>query len=528
MIVATAWRQSAGFTRTDMFFDDAWAALPSHVHLFDALRMTVSTPGWTLLLREWIKAGSTATWWAQVPAFVAVVIAGFSFYGVARYFRVRPWPAALATILFVANPTSMTYATRVKPYTVEILLALLILALGENVRRSPKSHTVRWLMVGSITAFFISFSTASVMVGVWIAVVLWSWNDPSSRRHTLRAAGVTGAGILVVGIPFLLASPASLGDRWVRRGFMADYAGLHGFGHNLAAMFAGFAHGVTGISVGYNFLQNQVNSWDMAVSVASFFLVGVLVWCTARPSKWSSRGALVPVGASLLIAVGAAMADLLPWGDGRTDEVLYPAVFLALAFGCEWVATTFRARARERSVVIVAGAVFIAGVGVANLVGNVARYPELNLNGLYAELRPQLRAGDVIVIPSFLSFSWAEADLSPWRVDFATHGTWPQGFRVRQLPSIPVVILPESYASFDPQLAHLGEHFRRVWYIGYTLGVWNPYVVDREYAAGLPMASITHGQLTQEGWRDAGFAIIGLNCYAEPLMLSPTPTQGVR
>ncbi len=516
-----AWRQSAGFTRYNMFFDDAWAALPARVHLGDALKMTVSTPGWTLLLREWIHAGSYATWWAQVPALIGAIVMGVVFFALTRYFRLAPWPSALATVLLVSNPTTLTYATRVKPYTWEMVLAISILALGEWVRRTSSRRSFVALGVGSVVAFLLSFATAIVIAGVWCAVLVWLWSDRTTRRHAVTAACVSAAGVLAVGVPFVLATPPSLGDRWVGRGFMANFHSLRGFGHNLVTMLAGFANGLSGLSVGYQFRQNRITPWDDVVAVAVALVILGLLWWTAGPRAWREKSPLLAVGFVLLVALAAGATDVFPFGDGRTDEVLYPAVFLAVAVGLDRLLTHRPSHVTRSLHVFVAAVVVVVSLGAAswNATANAAKYPELNLTGLMAKLRPQLRPGDAIVVPSFLSFPWAQANLSSWTVDFNTHGSWPQGFRVASTSKIPVVVLPETYAGFDPQLAQLRHHFHRVWYVGYTLGVWNPYVVDAKYPALLPMQTYTLGQLLQEGWHPQFFATTSLNCYAEPYVL---------
>ena len=43
-----------GFSTTDLWYDDAWAAMPAKEPLGIARHMVVTTPGYTLFNREWI------------------------------------------------------------------------------------------------------------------------------------------------------------------------------------------------------------------------------------------------------------------------------------------------------------------------------------------------------------------------------------------------------------------------------------------------------------------------------------------
>jgi hypothetical protein len=121
--VALLLRASHGFTNFTEFFDDAWASLPAHESLAHAVRMTVSTPLWTLALRTWIRWGSNATWWAQIPSFVAGLLSLVLMTGLLRRRYRDPWVVGLSLLYMAGLPALTVYCTRVKPYTVELCLS---------------------------------------------------------------------------------------------------------------------------------------------------------------------------------------------------------------------------------------------------------------------------------------------------------------------------------------------------------------------------------------------------------------------
>ena len=114
----------SGLTSRDPWFDDAWAALPAHVPLGDALRMVVTTPLYALGLREWIILGPTDTWWAQLPALVLGVLGIAAIYLLVRAHRFSPLAGFVAAAVIAAGPITVNYSTRLKEYSADLLLVV--------------------------------------------------------------------------------------------------------------------------------------------------------------------------------------------------------------------------------------------------------------------------------------------------------------------------------------------------------------------------------------------------------------------
>ena len=126
VVLAASIRRLGGFTPHSLWFDDAWAALPARESFSHALSMSVSTPLWTLAERWWIMVGPDASYWAQLPSYFFGLVGTLLMYPVLRRLGASAWAAALGASLFAVNPMMTTYSTRVKPYTLEVVLALLV------------------------------------------------------------------------------------------------------------------------------------------------------------------------------------------------------------------------------------------------------------------------------------------------------------------------------------------------------------------------------------------------------------------
>jgi hypothetical protein len=303
---------------------------------------------------------------------------------------------------------------------------------------------------------------------------------------------------------------------------MGAYDSLHDFLHNVEAMFAGFVHNMTGLPVSSHFPNVDLTVRDRVLAVAAVLSFAIVFWLVLRASTRQSRPELLAPTLALAAALALAFADVLPFGDGRTDEVLYPCVAVLIAAGLDWL---WRASSKIRwmrvGTAVVAGTVLALALNTT--VTKDARYPEAGISALIAKIRPYVKPGDVIVVPTYLSFSWAEAGLSPWRVDLNPVQGWPQGFRVASTTTS--VILPVVWTGPDPQLRDLSDHYQRVWYIGYELAVWNPYAPTKKFPGTLPMYTYTRQQLKFRGWRVAWFPTRGYHCYAELMTHTAAATK---
>jgi hypothetical protein len=498
-----------GLTSRDLWFDDSWAALPAHVSLHDALRMVVTTPLYTLAMRTWIGVLPQDTWWAQLPALVLGVAGIAAVWALVRAHGYSRLAAFVAAAIVAAGPITVMYATRVKEYPADLLLACLVLWLVDRWRRAPSTRLLTVLAVASIAALWISASTAAVVGGAAATAILVAWSRPEVRRHVAAYLGALFIGAGSVWVVFLRRLPGQLRTNWRTHGFLFGYSSARHVAYEFQQSFAGIAHGLIGIPIAYTFQGFALRAWPMALAVIA---VTVLVTLVAPPLVHAIRtmGAgsspMTASAAAIAIAVLGTLAGLAPFGDGRTDEALYPAILLLGAGAVHSLSTrlavpallqrTGRA-ARSGSAVAVARllgaasaesyvqsmstpeslrrtgrATFAGLVAVGAIwfgVTHLAEYPPTGLRTIYAELKPLLRHGDLVVVDGYEQFTWGDEGLTPWRVSFVQGAVpWPMGFHVAS--EDPSVDLSPEYLQPDPTLAGLVARAARVWFIGPTVG----------------------------------------------------------
>ncbi|MEI7479274.1 MAG: hypothetical protein WCK25_03090, partial [Actinomycetes bacterium] len=131
------WTRIPGFSRYDLWFDDAWAALPAKVSFATANKMVATTPAYSLAMRAWLQVGPKSTIWAQSPSFVFSMVGIVAIYFLVRHFAFSRTLGLLASLTIAAGPVTSLYATRMKEYAADFLIACLILGLAERWRRNP-------------------------------------------------------------------------------------------------------------------------------------------------------------------------------------------------------------------------------------------------------------------------------------------------------------------------------------------------------------------------------------------------------
>jgi len=513
-LVVALWVRLPGLTSKDLWFDDAWAALPARQPLHTAVHMVVTTPGYTLANRLWIRLNPDVTWWAQLPTLLFGLLAVVAIYALLQYFNTSRLVQYLGTAIVVLSPTTVTYSTRVKEYAFDFLLGVALVALGERVRRAPSSKHLGQLGLFSTVSVFISLSAAVAVAGVWLAVVLVAFWQPPLRRRILGWCTATLVVSCALALPFALAVPSVLNRNWRRRGFLFDPSNFHTARHTAIAIYSGLAHGLFAVPI-----QFSSSSWKMwsavvavivASSVAAMLIIALRRTILSRPNF--SR--TTPAALMVFLAIVAAFSSRVPLGDGRTDEVLFPALLVLLGLTVGPVLDKVIGWLRHRSAVV-ARLVVIIMIGGGLFFGHLhhARYPTIDLRGLSAKLATTTEGTSrlVTVVDGFNAFGWGYYNLTPSKVAFGPdHGhIWPQGFHV--VSTVDATVISNNDMKIPGRFRDLKQRADAVWYVGFENGTYNPY-------APLPYGlrfSATYTELLREGWKPRpGYAVLAEHCYA--------------
>ena len=414
---------------SSLWLDDAWVALVSKTSgVADTFMVGLTGPGFAFLLKGWLAVVGFSETAAQLPAFVFGVVAPGLLYLVAVARGLSFAGAFVAGALLVASPVHIVYSTRVKHYTLDVVLAIVLIALAWRLIESPASRRLwAWLVVVACAAVAVSGGVAPMAVaalGVGLLASLFR-----GRAELAVALGAWGAwAVFALGWYVLVLRPAITP---AIRGYWAEqYVG------SVADLLTGLGGVVDGLSA-------------LPVAVVGLAVVtGVAVLVVARPLV-----ALLLVAPVVGLAVLAAFG-LAPLGGGRTDAFLYPA--LALLVGA------LVHRVAQWRVVLGAAAAALLTVAVVATADFAPPYPQEDVRSLVAQVDQQRRPGErLLVYPSTI---WAYALYSDLPVDLVRSDN-PWGFRPH-LNDTDVTLLeanrdaPERYA---PQVASAVEGTGQVW-----------------------------------------------------------------
>ena len=507
-----------GFTSNDLWFDDAWAAAPARVGLSKAVHMVLTAPGYGLALRSWIRIDPGTTWFAQLPAYLLSVVAIPSVWGVVRRLHLPRWTALGAAAVIAAGPLAVQYSTRVKEYPFDLLAACVLLVLAERVREVPSTLRLWSLAGASVVAFAMSAGPAPVIAGIWLAVLIWSVTRPVSLAKLPGPLAALAVGCGLVWVAFLRHLPGVLSFNWRRRGFLVDYRSFSLAERTVSMIFGGFVHAFAAYPVPMTFFNTKRGLHAVSVALIGVALLAVAVAgpiAAAARRRWTTPA--LPSALALVVAVLLAFADRVPLGDGRTDEVLYPALLVCLASVSASVAPRV-ARAAPKLLATRAArsglvALALAGVALYGL-AHEAVYPSVSLRGVAARLPALERPGDVVFVDTFNSFAWCYYGLSTCRIQVGGAPVWPQGFR--PISTAPGVFIASHYGIPLPELTAAQQRARRIWYVGYTFGTFD--VGAGASRANVPVPTYMTGLLRHYGWRPAypskSTVILGLHAYA--------------
>src|SRR5262249_7205936 len=143
----------------------------------DVARMGQAAPGFSVLLKLWLSLTGLSSMAAQTLPFAAGVAAAPLAYLVARRIGFDAAGAAAAGVTLAVSRRHSIFSTRVKPFTLDADVTLLLILLGFLVLVQPRRAS-RWAMlvgVGTLVTV-LSASTLPVVLGIaLVAVVAAAW-----------------------------------------------------------------------------------------------------------------------------------------------------------------------------------------------------------------------------------------------------------------------------------------------------------------------------------------------------------------
>ncbi len=406
--VAAALRAPA-LAPPSLWLDDAWAALVIRAHGWSDLRLVaVTAPGWTVGLAGWLGAVGLSSLAAQAPAFAAGVLGPGALYLVAvRGGRSRA-AAAFAAAILLASPIHLITSTRVKPYTIDALLAIAIVAVAWPLLDDP-ARPRRWAVLAGvgIVATVVSAPAAVTMAAAVAAAGLAALRD----RAGWRSAVTAGGGYLLVGLVwwrFVLAPAVTDGlrDYWAAQ--MLPTGGVSPFLRALGAALVRVA---------------ETLSWTPPWLTLTVGALALLLLAVRRPLQ------AVLFGGPLLVGIVLAALGRSPIGGMRTDTYLLPTLALLIAGGVDVLSAPASRRAgtagRRAAATVMGLAALALAVGA---IWHVPAYPEEDVRPLVTMAERGRAPGDAIVV--YPSTRWAYALYTDAPVRLVPNPDSANGFEV--------------------------------------------------------------------------------------------------
>jgi hypothetical protein len=406
-----------------LWLDEAMVALNvrhlSYAELTGKLDYDQLAPvGWLFLQKFIYEATGNLEYGLRALSFGASAGALILFRQVA--FRVlSAFGAASAVLLFALLGAIVRYAAEVKPYTVDVFLALGIMAAAVALLSSARPGWVRYALFAAVGAMttVLSFAAAYVLAAAAAAVFIHALLN--GRRGGAIAIAAISIGWLVPFLALLLAVyfPQLGGSELVEGG------SAHFFARAAFAPFPPMSVGdvVWYVAWGRNFLEFLFHP---EAFVAAGVLVGVGAFALVRRSVVLGLLFLGP----LAIALVASSFHLYPLFD-RLILFLTPGLFIAMGAAVDWLVIRSRGG-------VAAPAALVAAVAIGStpfILGNLGASPPFalqHIRPLLAELRSQVKPGDLIYVgnlatPAYLLYR-GEYGLAPiaWRPGHLIEPTW--------------------------------------------------------------------------------------------------------
>ena len=445
-----------GLTSGSLFTDDAWVAITNHESLSTALRMLVTTPGFTLFERSWTGLAPHTTWFAQLPSLVASLAGIVAIYLLCRFFRFEAWIGLVAASIVAVSAESTAFATHLKPYPFDLLTAACLLWLGERARRDPRwSHLI--VLAGASVAFCAwSFTNAVIVGAIYVVLALICVRRRSFTVPFLVTAGA--AAVLVAALYGFVIRPQvtpALSGYWKMS--YVETGSLHEWLHSTKASLSSLFTVELGRPSNHHLLHAAGALYgDVLLALA---LLGAIV-------AWRKNA--MPIVA-LGLAYVLAAAHKIPLGSNRTDAYLFPALLLLIASSLQWLSGVLHRSAPRWCTTfasIVVGLVIVLG-GIGGLI-NPPTYIGGNLSAAMPEVRHALaQPGTMVLIEPGTRFVWAYEQDPAAKIIFGP--TFNTGYSFAS--SNPrIVIVPntpeEPHFSLAPSIAKLAtaDHLITVGY----------------------------------------------------------------
>jgi hypothetical protein len=410
LLVVAAFLRAGPLTPSSLWIDDAWIGLVTRADgLGDVWLVGVTAPGFALLLAGVLGLVGFSEGAALALPFALGVAGPTVLYLAARALRLHQAAALVGAGILLTAPELLTYATRVKHYTAEVVLAVLLLAVAVAVVRRP-ARGRRWAALAALAIGGVVVSSAvAVTAGAAVAAGGLAALRATDRRAALRPALAFGGAVSLF-VPVWAALVVGPRTTDTLRDYWDGFYSLRG---------------VTGVLEGLLPLPAALGA----------VLLGAAAVVVVRRDP--ALGVLL--AGPLALAGLLAVAGQAPLGGGRTDLHLYPSLAMLVAVALDTVLPAGRRTARAPAL-----AAALAVTGLVVLTPGPEPYFAEDVAPLIETLETSGEPDDLVVV--FPPTRWAYALYTSRPVSLRPDPVTGTGFDVEigaAAPDPELVVLPD-------------------------------------------------------------------------------------
>jgi hypothetical protein len=370
---------------------------------------------------------------------LAGIAAALLMYPLARRF-LEPAEARLAALVAIFSPLLINYSSAVKQYSVELLVAMAFLLLGERVLRDPtRPSRAGALLLAGVVAPWLSLTSIFVLAACWAYLLALSFGGDLRMRRLFAAA--TGLWGLSCGAAYLLVYRAASHNAYMRRFW--ELAVLSptrpGFGQRAWK---------TAEDVVWGFVSGdplvERAPYIVPLRAGTVVLMALCVVGAVRLRRERGGGAAWWLGGPVLLAAAASLAGAFPIAP-RLILFAFPALIVLEVAGAGWAFARL-GPAGHRAALVAAIVLVVLPLELASVVRTLALEPPGYFAQLVKDVRRERKASEPVYVfarslPAWIYYStdWSAPDTARLRYLVRLAGAGGAGFentpargRVRQ------------------------------------------------------------------------------------------------
>lgn len=495
--------RAPGLTAKDLWYDDAWVALPAHRGLGSTLRLSMSAPGFGVLGKAWISVDPSSTTWSLLLPYLLACAVPVAVYAMGRTYRLSPWwSLGLASAVTVA-PDAILYSTRFKPYSAEVLVSALLLTVTERFRLERSTRRLLAFTAVAVLGVALSAALIVVAVGCTAALVVGALRHRTLTSRVGVAAGVVTVACACVGVRDRASVPTHLHAFWTAsHAMLAVPPHLSDLAATISTSSITYLHGALGLPIAVEDLASSTlvtsgAAWQVETILAVTLLVAGIAVPTLQLVVGRRDLRLLAPASVLAVAIAAWALGLFPFGTGRTDLYSYPAVGLLAAVALRVGVERWLQRRGLRVLAVVATAIAVVASGIHFR----AWYPSQETRTIAQEVFAHRHPGDLLIVSHRNAYTWALDGLSHTTVVVARNSPESASVGYAIASTSPTVSI-ESPIAPSPLAVTPPSRATRIWVIATTDVNLSPSLERFRGAAGQRSSGgLSVMALGLNGWR---------------------------